>query len=259
MASLIVEADPFEVSGDADGWLVIQYCPIALFSLKSSRATSTGSKTLLTPTPYAVKMAFLDAALRHGLTGDPEGLVRWLAGATLRIGVPQHACVTGTIQSVRQQTLDSERKRKPELPPYRATVALREYVHYHGIIRLAFDLRTCPQAFVTLLLKVAPAINYLGRRGSFIQYLTAHRQAQLGPGFTRPADDAGEGPSGLGQRMALDDFGVKATFAALNSFTSTELRRGVDRCFVETLVPLKVYSSGPAFIHYSAAEETGRT
>ena len=76
-----------EDTQDASRWLVFQYAPAALFSLKSSRATSTVGKTLLTPTPYAVKMAFLDAALRHGLTGDPGGLVRWLAGANLRIGL----------------------------------------------------------------------------------------------------------------------------------------------------------------------------
>src|ERR1700731_2134678 len=66
-------------------WLLFEYEPTALFSLKTSRATSTVGKTLLTPTPYAAKMAFIDVALRHGLAGDPESLVRWLAAARLRI------------------------------------------------------------------------------------------------------------------------------------------------------------------------------
>src|SRR5215469_18666308 len=110
-----------EKSGEVQNlgrWLVFRYHPVALFSLKSSRATSTAGKTLLTPTPYAVKMAFLDAALRNGLTEDPQGFVRCLAGTHLRIGVPQQACVTGTIQSIRQETRDTERKRRPDLPPY---------------------------------------------------------------------------------------------------------------------------------------------
>ena len=38
-------------------WIVFAYQPTALFSLKTSRATSTVGKTLLIPTPYAVKMA----------------------------------------------------------------------------------------------------------------------------------------------------------------------------------------------------------
>jgi EAL domain-containing protein (putative c-di-GMP-specific phosphodiesterase class I) len=55
-----------------------------------------------------------------------------------------------------------------------------------------------------------------------------------------------------GQRVALDDFGSKASFAALNSFAPTEVRRGVDRKFVETMVPLEVHNAGPGFVHYCA-------
>jgi hypothetical protein len=195
-------------------------------------------------------MAFVDAALRLGLAGDPETLVRRLAVTPVRIGVPEHACVTGTIQTVRQETHDSERKRKPGTPPYRSTIAMREFVCYQGALRLAFDVKTCAGDFVAPLLQIAPAINYLGKRGSFIQYLSVVRQNHLGPVFTQPADDVGL--SARGQRATLDDFGEQASFHALNSFTSAALRRGIDRRFVETLVPLTVHNSGPGFVHYCA-------
>ncbi len=236
----------------AGRWLIFQYTPAALFSLKSSRATSTAGKTLLTPTPYAVKMAFLDAALRHALTSNPDLLVRWLAKASLRIGVPGHACVTGTIQSVRQETRDTERKRKPEGPPYSSSIAMREFVHCQGTFRLAFDLKECAAEFAGLLIRTAPAINYLGKRGSFVQYLGSVRRASLDATFTQPADDANT--PAWGQRAALDDFGEKASFAALNSFAPKPMRRDVDRKFVETVVPLNVYNSGPGFVHYSATD-----
>ncbi len=232
-------------------WLVFEYAPATLFSLKNSRATSTAGKTLLTPTPYAVKMAFLDAALRDGLAKDPERLVRWLAGASVRIGVPQSACVTGTIQSVRQETHDAERKRNPDSSRYRATIAMREFVHYSGTMRLAFDSNSCPNQFAALLRRAAPAINYLGKRGSFVQYLRTGRLKTLDGTFTQPVDETeGKLPAG-GHRAALDDFGPKASFAALNSFAPTEVQRGIDRQFVETIVPLNVYNSGPGFVHYS--------
>jgi hypothetical protein len=124
MAALVLD-DPTAVAESTDQtrleseaeaeehWLVFQYSPVALFSLKMSRATSTAGKTLLIPTPYAAKMAFVDACLRHNLTRDPDTLVRSLAKAIVRIGVPQHACVTGTIQSIRQEIRDVERKRIP--------------------------------------------------------------------------------------------------------------------------------------------------
>ena len=45
-------------------WLIAEYQPVSLFSLKNSLATSSGGKSLLVPTPYAFKMALLDAACR---------------------------------------------------------------------------------------------------------------------------------------------------------------------------------------------------
>src|SRR5580700_7458131 len=195
------QPEPAEASRSADRWLVFRYRPVSLFSLKSSRATSTAGKTLLTPTPYAIKMAFLDAALRQGLTEDPDSLARWLAGATVRIGVPEHACVTGTIQSIRQETRHVERQRKPGLSPYRASIGMREFVHYFGTISLAFDLDTCPPDLIGLLLYVAPAINYLGKRGGFLQYLGGTRQTELNSTFTLPVDEIGTtlGRPGTGQ------------------------------------------------------------
>jgi hypothetical protein len=245
------QAEPAQQNRGAGGWLVFRYAPVALFSLKSSRATSTAGKTLLTPTPYAAKMAFLDVMLRHGLIEDADSVVRWLARATLRIGLPEHACVTGTIQSIRQETRDVERKRKPGLPPYRASIGMREFVHYAGTVGLAFDLKTCPPDLTGLLIHVAPAINYLGRRGSFLQYLSGQRQPELDSTFTQELNDGDTNLPARGQREMLDDFGTRASFAALNSFSTTAVQGGVHRRFVETMVPLKVHNAGPGFVHYS--------
>ena len=51
-------------------WLVAKYQPAALFSLKVSSATSSVGKTLIVPTPYSIKMAFVDAAFRAGLSDN---------------------------------------------------------------------------------------------------------------------------------------------------------------------------------------------
>ncbi len=45
-------------------WLIATYQPTSLFSLRPANATTSGGKTLLTPTPFALKMALLDAAIR---------------------------------------------------------------------------------------------------------------------------------------------------------------------------------------------------
>src|SRR5262245_30470335 len=97
-------------------------------------------------------------------------------------------------------------------------------------------------------MQAAPAINYLGKRGSFMQYVGAMRQKELDSTFTTPALQ--EMGSSRGYRVTLDDFGLKATFNALNSFSSAEIRRDIERRFVETLVPLKIHNTGPGFVEY---------
>lgn len=231
-------------------WFVFRYAPVTLFSLKMSQATSTAGKTLLVPTPYAVKMAFLDAALRHGLAGDADKLVKGLAKANMRIGVPHHACVTGTIQMIRQETRDDERKKNPGLPWYRANIAMREFVYYQGDLSLAFDRETCHSELAMVLRQIAPAINYLGKRGSFFQYLDCSEQEELDSTFTRVVDEDLGGSAVGGHRATLDDFGSGATFDALNSFSPTKIKPRIHRRFVETVVPFNVHNSGPGFTHY---------
>ncbi|HKE26764.1 MAG TPA: hypothetical protein VKB88_30635 [Bryobacteraceae bacterium] len=234
-------------------WLVFQYAPVALFSLKMARATSTAGKSLLIPTPYAAKMGFVDVVLRHGLTGEPDRFITGLAKCDLRIGTPLDACITSTIQAVRQETRDEDRKRRPDLPPYRPNIAMRDVVHWRGVLRLAFDVRLCDADVIPLLIESAPAINYFGKRGSFVQYLGASRLDVLDGTYTRPFREGTPIPLGC-HRAALDDFGSAATFAALNTFSNSEIRSGVDRSFVDTVVPLAVHNFGAGFVHYRGAD-----
>jgi hypothetical protein len=243
-------AAQFDEAGKPE-WLVFRYSPAAMFSLKMSRATSTAGKTLLTPTLYAAKMAFVDAALRHRVTSDADALVRGLAKAQLRIGVPQHACVTGTIQKVRQESREAERNPNKQLPPYRGNIAMRELVHFQGDMRLAFKLDTCAPELTALLEQTAPAINYFGKRGGFVQFRDSVRIIELDSTFTQPADGGSREPL-WEQRTTLDDFGPKATFDVLNSFSAKIVKPGLHRIFVETAVPFHLYNAGPGFVHYSA-------
>jgi hypothetical protein len=163
---------------------VFVYLPTALFSLKTSRATSTAGKTLLVPTPYAVKMGFVDSALRHGLTEDPDSLVRTLANAKLRIGVPEAACVTGTVQRVRQETRLEDRKIHG-VGSYQSTIAMREVAHLQGGISIAVDLRTCRSELIHLMADAAAGVNYFGKRGSFVQYCGSEHRETLDDSFTQ--------------------------------------------------------------------------
>lgn len=221
-------------------WLVFSYHPTALFSLKTSRATSTVGRTLLVPTPYSVKMAFVDAGLRSGLLGDPNEFIRRLAHTEVRIGVPEDACVTGTIQKIRQ-----EPKKRSADQPYVSNIALREVVYFRGSLTLAFEDSDGSEQVIPL----APAINYFGKRGSFFQYEGCAKRESLDSTFTRGLLEPGEIP--LACHIAtLDDFGAEANFDALNSFSSTPMKRGKHRTWSECIVPLGVRNVGPTFTHY---------
>src|SRR5207249_1141555 len=85
-------------------WLVARYEVVGLFSLKSSMATSSIGKTLLVPTPYAVKMALVDAGFRAGLPGEEcAGLVEALAAVPVRVAPSSSAVVTHTFTKIRQE------------------------------------------------------------------------------------------------------------------------------------------------------------
>src|SRR5262245_16913059 len=85
-------------------WLIVEYQPTSLFSLKTSLATSSVGKTLLVPTPYSIKMAFVDAAFRAGLSDDEcVDFLRSLVSVDVRIAPPESACVTHTFVKIRQE------------------------------------------------------------------------------------------------------------------------------------------------------------
>jgi hypothetical protein len=177
-----------------------------------------------------------------------------LAGAEVRIGVPDHVCVTGTIQRVLQETRAEDRKKDPSLSYYKPTIAMREVVFHSGVLSLAFNLTSSSEDLTNLLLRTAAAINYFGKRGSFVQYCGFERREKLDRSFTWPAQAANAGQSAEHQIATLDDFGPGATFNALNSFAPTEMKRGVHRQFVETAIPLNVRNFGMGFTHYVVSD-----
>lgn len=228
-------------------WLVLEYLPTSLFSLKPSQATSSVGRSLLVPTPYAMKMSFVDVAFRTAWLEDVSALVEELAKTDVRVGVPERATVTHTIGKIRQEPKDTKRG-----PAYIPAVAYREFVHYSGVLRWAFDMESLSEHTVSSLLKLAPAINYIGKRGSFIQFLGASRLIEINQGFTQPLDAERLRIVTAGHIALLDDFGPGANLDALNSYSSTAIKRDRDRRFVQTLVPLEVVNVGPGFTEYAS-------
>lgn len=245
----LAEATPVAGVPGPGRWLVVEYQPTALFSLKMSQATSSVGKTLVVPTPYSIKMAFVDAAFRAGFSdAECDGLVRSLARVEVRIAPPRAACVTHTFIKIRQESRDAD-----PLRPYIASIAYREIVHHSGVWRWAFDLAAGDNTLAGHLIRIAPHVVSIGKRGSFIQFVGFSRRMDLGCEFTQPVQNNGSWvPPPRAHIMPLDDFGPEADLETLSSFTRKKPVRGKHRRFVATIIPLGLVNTGPGFSEYRA-------
>lgn len=230
-------------------WLLCEYEPTALFSLKTSLATSSVGKTLVVPTPYSIKMAFVDAAFRAGFPDhECAQFFRALVEIEVRIRPAAAACVTHTFVKIRQ-----EPKTPDPLRPYIDSIAYREVVHCRGTWIWAFDLAAGDDALAERLVRLAPHVAYIGKRGSFVQFVGCTRTPTLGPDFTQPVQHEQPWPLPARAHMAIvDDFGPEADLDVLSSYTKRSPKKDRHRRFVETLIPLGLVNTGPGFSEYRA-------
>src|SRR6266700_6321445 len=157
-------------------WIVARYLPVAPFSLKPAGATSSGGKTLLIPTPYAIKMALLTSIIRSRGLAEGERLFPFLRDLDLYLEPPETILVMKSFSKIRRELKEktnaekAQRAREKKEYPMQPTIAYREYVKYHGSLRLA-----CQIADDSVLADVLPdalmQINYLGKRGGFFQIM----------------------------------------------------------------------------------------
>jgi hypothetical protein len=229
-------------------WLIAEYEPTALFSLKTSLATSSVGKTLLVPTPYAIKMAIVDAAFRAGLAdSECKALLKALIPVELRIAPGKNAVVTHTFIKVRQESRDSD-----PLRPYSSNISYREIASHRGPWLWAFDLAAGDDLVAQCLVDLLPHISYIGKRGSFVQFQRCYRRASLGLEFTQPVARQGQwSPPPRAHIVPLDDFGSDSDLETLSSFTQKRPKRDQHRRFVDTIVPIGIVNTGPGFTEYS--------
>jgi hypothetical protein len=233
---------------------VAEYEPTALFSLKASFATSSVGRTLVVATPYAVKMAFVDAAFRAGLADlHCADFLRSLVPIEVRIAPPMETVITHTFVKVRQESRGDD-----PLRPYSSTIAYREIVHQRGAWQWAFDLGAGDQLLSERLEQVAPFVSYVGKRGSFVQYRRLFHLAVLGTEFTQAVQSRAEWmPPPRAHIAPLDDFGPEADLETLSSYTTKGPVRERHRKFVETIVPLGLVNTGPGFSEYRGSANIG--
>lgn len=226
-------------------WLTAEYEPVALFSLRSSSATSSGGRTNLCPTMYSVKMAVLDAALRTG--EDGRHVFSLLKNASVRIRPSRWAVVSNCFVRIQREPHDKGER------AFQPTVAYREYVFLSGPFTVALNTDKWSLADAEIVGRLLSRVSYFGKRGGFVQFKSAGRVDGLDPEFSYVLGDerAILVPDMVVQ--FLDDFGPEATFDAVNTYSAAKQKLGRHRVIVPVGLPYRLKASSRAYTLYERA------
>jgi len=235
-------------------WLVAEYEASALFTLKPATATASGGKTLLVPTPFAVKMALLDAACRlEGLAAAEEAWA-WLGNLTVALRPAPAVVVNNTFTKVLKPRRGEARPGSKHAGYFQQTINYREYAHLAGTfaIALALSADADPDRLARWLLHV----NYLGKRGSFIQLQDVpQRVDELPPDFI-VVDGQLEGFVLGAVLTQLDDVGQDLSFERANIYSGEPIKLGRHRVLHHVALPYRLVASSRGYSLYELVGET---
>jgi hypothetical protein len=247
-------------------WLVADYHPVSFFSLRPAHATTSGGQTLLTPTAFALKMALLNASIQTA--GLAEGQRRFPTIRDLHLAVrpPDTITVLKSFAKIRRPLrLGAAAARDEEIAdalekghyPFAPTIAYRELVQFGdpletpslNLLRIACtsaDGGEPPAWLADALL----TINYLGKRGGFLQLIAPPSLASdLPGGYTElTADSAAFDLHGTLQM--LDDCGPAMTFDHANIYDKKRIRLGTERLLRHVVLPYRLARSSRGYSLY---------
>lgn len=246
-------------------WLITEYRPASLFSLKVGLATSTGAKTLFLPTPMAIRNAFLDTAIRTQGLGSAGGTFKVLKSLRIAASPPERVIITNMFTKVQKpkrgdksadtEDEEEETNRKSAM---QKSIAFREYAYLDGILALAFEDE---MNVLNLMEELAPRINYFGKRGSFFQWIDCiHHEKDLPANFTRldeGMDFENEKMTGniptsfpLGVIQLMDDWGDALTWDKVNVYSDARITVPKDRIRRSVIFPYRLICSSRGFSYY---------
>ena len=243
-------------------WIIAQYLPITPFSLKPASATASGGKTLLVPTPYSIKMALLDSVIRTRGLAEGERLFSFLRDLPVWFEPPHDVVVIkgfGKIQRLLKDKSNEEKAREAQARghfPMQPTIAYREYAYYRDPFRLAFHVVDNDLSSVDLR-QALQSINYLGKRGGFIQLMEQPRQEeQLPVGHFFALNPDGIQPFfSNGTLQMLDDCGNALTFQRANIYSQERITVGKDRILRYVVLPYRLKRSSRSYSWYEYIDE----
>lgn len=256
-------------------WVIADYEASSLFSLKSSAATSSAGKTLLVPTPFALKMALLDVDIRtRGLAQGKQDF-EWLRDLEIAIVPAPRAIVTNLFAKIQKPRRTDDEKKEAKAKreaaveettdeggevmgsgPFGPTIAYREYVHLQG--RLSFGFSPRPNIDEATALEVLPQLlvqlNYLGKRGGFFQMLELAQKVKYLPTNFVPLTN--QDKIFMGEILQqLDDCGPELTFEKADIYSDKKIKLTKERVLRPIVLPYALKQSSRSYSYYERIEE----
>jgi hypothetical protein len=234
-------------------WVVADFQPVGLFSLRPHNATSSGGKSLLVPTPFSLKMALLDVLLTT--QGRQAGQAVWatLRDAEIALRLPPTVVVNNTFVKILRPKKSgaSDDNGVRLLTPMTNTIAFREYVQYNGAFGVAVRPVNATTPETELLAGLLMQLSYLGKRGGFIQPLAPAQSSERLPEGWTVLTREGMFPMG-GTLQPLDDCGGAMTLDHADIYSGKKLGVGkADGRIIRTIVlPLALVSSSRTYSLY---------
>ena len=229
-------------------WLIAEYQPTTLFSLKPAWATSSGGKSLLVPTPYAIKMALLDAACRTAGVAVARQAWPWLRDLTVGLGPPERMVVTNLFTRILKPSRTPAKPGTQHAGPLGRSIGFREYVYLDGPLGIALGEeigdRLCLESWLL-------QINYLGKRGGFVQLLGPPTLTEVIPPEFVVADGDLSRPFPVdGIIQQLDDCHASLTFEKANIYSGKRIGLGKERVLHHVVLPYRLVRSSKSFSYF---------
>ena len=185
-------------------YLIVEYSPVSLFSLKQSNATDKAAKSLPSPSPYSVKMALLYNLITKTSIKYAKKHFKLIRDLKMRFSVGSKFVINNFLVKIRYVKSGQQ---KP-------TPSFREYVYHDDNLRIGIDLSDIEDKDIDFFKKWFMVINYFGKRGCFFQYIGSSIEKELGEGYSQVVDAP---PTEKGIVVALDEVEESAKFKHMNN------------------------------------------
>jgi hypothetical protein len=231
-------------------WLIAEYAATTLFTLKPATATASGGKTLLVPTPFAVKMALLDVACRlEGQAAAGHIWEAWLAELRVALRPARTAVVNNTFIKILKPRRNPAQPGTQHAGFFQQTITYREYAQLVGPFGIALEVDS--ENMAAALARWLLNINYLGKRGSFVQLQEVPYLADTLPEyFIAVGGELSQSILIDALLTQLDDVGEGMSFDHANIYSGKRIQLGKQRILHHVALPYRLVSSSRGYSHY---------